>query len=438
MSARRSKKPSALKSGLLHFGLSAAAFSALTLGAGSAIHLAGNAEDAGPSYTVALFDTQRPDTPPALKSRLADTDLQTLRVANMQPVAQPIRGAVFEPSLGVPEPGADTPAIVQVEQGDAPLVRANQPRQGVRINGRTVYPGEAFSEASELGALPRSPLPDLHEWSGNRRLPVVSDAGEEIADAYARPFYARSGQPSVALVLGGLGINYTHTVSAIDELPPEVTLSFAPHARGLQTWIRRAREAGHEVLIELPLEPQTHGRLRPHANMLSADFNTQRNTSNLETILGLGHGYFGVINYQGDKFAANKDAADAMFSALKARGVAFIDDGSLPPTSVLETAAADMGARYARANFVIDARMDADAMQSQLLALEAAALENGGALGTAIGYPLTIDIINDWTETLAAKGIVLAPASALQQAPQAVPQASAELSNLAETPTSLP
>ena len=60
----------------------------------------------------------------------------------------------------------------------------------------------------------------------------------------------------MSLVLGGLGINYTHTRSAIDELPPEVTLSFAPHASGLQTWINRAREAGHEVLIELPLEPE--------------------------------------------------------------------------------------------------------------------------------------------------------------------------------------
>ena len=186
MSARRSKKPSVLKSGLVHFALSTAAFSALTMAAGGAIHLAGNAEDAGPHYAVAMFDTDQPDTPPALKTRLADSELQTFRVANMQPVVQSPSLADFEPSLGVPEPGADTPAMVQVEQGDAPVAGAGDPRQGVRINGRTVYPGEAFSEAAELGALPLSPLPGLHEWEGNRRLPVLPESGEQIAGAYAQ------------------------------------------------------------------------------------------------------------------------------------------------------------------------------------------------------------------------------------------------------------
>jgi len=435
MSARRSAKPSALKSGLVHFALSTATFSALTLTAGGAIHLAGNTADAGPSYTLAMFDTGEPNTPPALKSRLADAELSTVRIAALQPVMT--TADVGEPSLGVPEPMADSPQSFQVEQGDAPTLASQEARQGVRINGRTVYPGEAYSEAADLGALPQSPLAGLHERTSVGRLPVVSEAGMEIADAYARPFYARSGQPSVSLVLGGLGINYTHTKSAIDELPPEVTLSFAPHARGLQTWIRRAREAGHEVLIELPLEPHTHGRVRPHANMLSAGLDTGANTNNLEKILALGHGYFGVINYQGDKFAADSEAAAAMFAALKARGVAFIDDGSLPPTSTLESAAVETGARYAKADFVIDARMEADAMQSQLLALEAAAHENGGALGTAIGYPLTIDVIKDWTDTLAAKGIVLAPASAMQQAP-VQPAGQIEVSSATDNPASLP
>ncbi|MCI4645459.1 MAG: divergent polysaccharide deacetylase family protein, partial [Hyphomonadaceae bacterium] len=174
----------------------------------------------------------------------------------------------------------------------------------------------------------------------------------------------------------------------------------------------------HEVLIELPLEPHNHGRVRPHANTLRADLDPVANTANLEQILSLGHGYYGVINYQGDKFAANAEASQAMFDALRSRGVAFVEDGSLPPTSSLREAAGTAGARFASADFVIDARMEADAMQSQLMALESAALEQGGALGTAISYPLTIDIIKDWTQSLEAKGITLAPASALQHVPE--------------------
>ncbi|MEM1106903.1 MAG: divergent polysaccharide deacetylase family protein [Pseudomonadota bacterium] len=438
MSARRSAHPSVLKSGLVHLGVSVAVFSAAALAGGGAIHLIGQPQDAGPRYQIALFDTPAPERVEGLKSRFADPSLAPIRIASLAPAPAPSQP---EPSLGVPEPAAGPSAALPLEQGDAPLQAeaANDARLGVRINGRTVYPGEAYSEAANLGALPPSPLAGLHERTRFGRLPVVADDGREIADAYARPFYARSGQPSVSLVLGGLGINYTHTKSAIDELPPEVTLSFAPHARGLQTWIRRAREAGHDVLIELPLEPHNHGRVRPHAHMLSADLAEQTNASNLERILALGHGYFGVVNYQGDKFAADPAAAQALFAALKARGVAFIDDGSLPPTSTLEAAAAGAGARYAKADYVIDARMAADAMNAQLQALEAAARQEGGALGTAIAYPLTIDVIKAWTETLAAKGIVLAPASALPAVPPAPqPTALETLSTSTDNPVSLP
>ena len=437
MSARRAGYPSVLKSGLVHFAISTASFAVVGGLGAAAIQLAGNPADAGPTYAMALFDTEQTSPPPALKSRLNDRDLAPVRMASLQPV--PETSSTTEPSLGVPAPD-ETFEAQGDEAGIVIPAAAPQPaRQGVRINGRTVYPGEAYSEVDDLGALPESPIAGLHARQNGRTLPVISETGEEIADAYARPYYGRASQPTVSLVVGGLGINYTHTKAAIDELPPEVTLSFAPHARGLQTWITRAREAGHEVLIELPLEAHNYGRVRPHSNTLRAQSNPVTNTSNLEQVLSLAHGYYGVINYQGDKFAANAEASQSMFEALRSRGVAFVEDGSLPPTSTLRISAGAAGARFMKADFVIDARMEADAMQSQLTALETAALEQGGALGTAISYPLTVDIIRDWTQTLDAKGMVLAPASVLQHVPEvALPATDADVPGDLEAAPSLP
>jgi len=59
----------------------------------------------------------------------------------------------------------------------------------------------------------------------------------------------------VALIIGGLGLNAATTRQAIESLPPEVTLSFVPYADGLQGWIDMARAAGHEVMLEAPMEP---------------------------------------------------------------------------------------------------------------------------------------------------------------------------------------
>lgn len=435
MTSRRSDAPSTFKTALIHGGIGLLVGGMVVGGSASAIQLAGNPQDAGPRVQLAVFDVPATIGDPGLKDRIPDRDLTEIRMASLQPLYEERTG---EPTLDVDYPSYEGP--LAEGSGEARFIAASaeaEPRRGVRINGRVVYPGEALSDVETLSELPPAPIDGLHERTSRGRLPVVAGDGREVADAYARPFHARADQPTVSIVLGGLGINYTHTIAAIDDLPPEVTLSFAAHARGLQTWIDRARAAGHEVLIELPLEPYDHGRVRPHQNMLRADASGADNVDNLEGILALGQGYFGLLNYQGDRFASNDDAAQTMFAALRDRGVAFIEDGSIPGEG-LSQAAALSGARFAKADIVVDSRIDAESMQSQLMALEARALQDGSALGTAIAYPLTIDILSEWVEELEDKGIMLAPASTLQAVPEPAHRVETSLSGAPEISVNLP
>src|ERR1700761_8082059 len=85
-------------------------------------------------------------------------------------------------------------------------------------------------------------------------LPIIAADGRASWKAYARPF-ADDGRPKIALVIGGLGLNPDQTKAAIEQLPPEVTLSFSPYAENLQAQIDHARAAGHEVMVEIPMEP---------------------------------------------------------------------------------------------------------------------------------------------------------------------------------------
>ena len=75
---------------------------------------------------------------------------------------------------------------------------------------------------------------------------TLPDAEELVQDTNAR---AR-----VAIIVEGLGLNSEATEAAIKSLPASVTLAFSPYTRDLQDWLRRATEAGHEVLVEVPLE----------------------------------------------------------------------------------------------------------------------------------------------------------------------------------------
>lgn len=410
MAKRAASDPSPIRSAFLHGGLSLIVFGGLAGALGFSVNTFGDEMQAGPSETIALFDDAPLGDAPILKARLNTEQPETpIRLAAM---LEPVEG----PSLNVDYPESAAPAIAPREQGDA-----GEP-SGVRINGRTVLPGQSLSQVSKVVSLPAAPVAGLSEVRSGVRLPVVADDGRQPAAVYSRPFTNPEGRPVVSLVVGGLGINRTHTRSAIDELPPEVTLSFVPYARGLQRWVNDAREAGHEVLIEMPMQPYDYGRIRPHPHTLTVSSTAAENISRMEWVLSRATGAFGVVNYQGDKFARDAGAAQPVMDALSDRGVAMIEDGSLS-RSVLRDAAAKSGLTFAAANHTIDADTDANAISGRLLELELAAQKDGGAMGTGFAYPVTIDTVRHWAEGLEGKGIVLAPASALTSvstAPQQV------------------
>lgn len=255
------------------------------------------------------------------------------------------------------------------------------------------------------GALVQAPLPGLFApGPGGGPLPVIAPDGRTVAEAYARPF-TPDGRPRVALVIGGLGLNAQTTRAAIETLPPEVTLSFAPYAEGLQGWIDLARSHGHEVLLETPMEPNDYPANDPGPYTLIAANRPDETVRKLEWLMSRATGYFGLTNYLGSKFLASDPAMATFTAALKSRGLAFVDDG----------AAARRGGPIPRASAErgIDDDLSGEAIEAQLRALEAGASVRGQTLGVGFAYPVTISQVRNWAGGLNARGVQLAPASAI-------------------------
>jgi hypothetical protein len=125
----------------------------------------------------------------------------------------------------------------------------------------------------------------------------------------------------------------------------------------------------------------------------------------LEWILSRATGYFGLTNYLGSRFLAT-DAAYASFaSSVRGRGLAFIDDGT--------AAGRGGGAIRGTAERVIDDKLSGPAIDQQLQALEASALQRGQALGEGFAYPVTLEKVAAWANEVEQRGYQLAPASAL-------------------------
>jgi polysaccharide deacetylase 2 family uncharacterized protein YibQ len=216
----------------------------------------------------------------------------------------------------------------------------------------------------------------------------------------------------VAVVIGGLGFNARATTQAIDELPPEVTLSFVPYAQDLQSWIDRARARGHEVMLELPMEPFDPDADDTGPQTLLATASAQQNVSRLEQLLSRGAGYFGVTNYQGARFATSAQASAPVVQALRRRGLVFISSG-IGQRTALSAEAQRAGLPSVAADRIVDVRREADAIDDQLLNLEALALQNQSAIGAGFAYPVTIEQVGRWAQDVETRGYQLAPASAV-------------------------
>ncbi len=267
--------------------------------------------------------------------------------------------------------------------------------------------GAAPGGAAAPGAvqpLPQAPIAGLSEPGPSGLLPVIAADGRTPFQAYARPF-KDSGAPKVALVIGGLGLNAKSTRQAIEELPPEVTLSFVPYTEGLQGWIDLARANGHEVLLETPMEPLDYPANDPGPFTLMAQDPAPETLKRLEWLLSRATGYLGVTNYLGGRFMASDPAMNIFSAALRQRGLGFIDDGS--------AGVRGGGMPRASADRIVDQSLDGAAIDQELATLESTAQQHGRALGSGFAYPVTLQEVKRWAAGLNSRGLVLAPASAM-------------------------
>ena len=255
-------------------------------------------------------------------------------------------------------------------------------------------------------------LPDaaLVEATDDGPLPRIAADGTRPLDAYARPSLADPREPRIAIVVGGIGIDPDGTRNAIATLPGPITLAFAPYGEELAGALAAARGAGHEILLQVPLEPFNYPATDPGPNTLVAGDAAEENLARLRWFLGRLTNYVGVVNYMGARFTGEPDALAPVMEEIGSRGLLYLDDGSSPRSRAAEAAG---GTPFLRADMVLDADLDAASIDLRLRQLQAIARERGYAVATATAFPVSVERIAAFVQAAESRGVVIVPLSAL-------------------------
>jgi polysaccharide deacetylase 2 family uncharacterized protein YibQ len=250
----------------------------------------------------------------------------------------------------------------------------------------------------------------LIEATKHGPIPKIGPDGVRPLDAYASPIPVMAGnaESMIAIVITGLGVSASSTGDAIAKLPAAVTLGFVPHGSELPRWVARARGTGHEVLVQIPMEPFDYPDNDPGPQTLTTNAPKDQNIDRLHFFLSRAQGYVGVANFMGARFTANEDALAAILAETGKRGLLFLDDGS-SARSLTPRAAQKTKAPFLKSDLVIDAKAEWADIDAALVKLEAIATEKGFAVATASALPVTIERISRWSKTLEARGIRLVP-----------------------------
>ncbi len=263
-------------------------------------------------------------------------------------------------------------------------------------------------------SLTKAPVAANTEDTPQGPLPKIASNGRKPMEVYGKSVpmgTLHSDAPKIVLILGGMGLNEKLTRQAIGDLPADVTFAFAPYGNNLQAQVDKARDEGHEVLLQLPLEPVGFPAVNPGAKTLLADGDVAANQESLAWHMSRFAGYAGVINYMGGRFLAAPTAVKTLLMELKRRGLAFFEDGSVP-LSATDQVAGMMNMPVRHGAVVIDQNPDQASIAAALQTLEEQASKGEIAIGTGSGLDVTIAAVRDWARDAQTRGIVLVPASA--------------------------
>lgn len=212
-------------------------------------------------------------------------------------------------------------------------------------------------------------------------------------------------KPLLAIVIDDMGINHKRTEDIISLKAP-LTSSFLTYGSNLAGFAEKATQAGHEIMIHVPMEPKVKANLAPDTMLTTMTDDEIRAlfAQMLDKFVDIK--VSGINNHMGSKFTEDKEKLGIVMAELQKRGMFFLDSKTTASSKGRELALEDK-VDYAGRDVFLDNENNYDYIMKQLQKAEQIASRKGFAIAICHPKSQTYLVLKDWLNTLDDKNIEL-------------------------------
>lgn len=258
------------------------------------------------------------------------------------------------------------------------------------------------------------------EPSGGARVPSPRVPSPRVSSRPASPKQAVTPpktQVQTAQTLGRAAVVFDDAGGSLEDLDEiialgrPVTVAVLPGLRFSAAVAERARSAGLEVILHLPLEADDPSKdVGPDGILVSmSDEEIERQ---VEAALQSVPGAIGLNNHMGSKGTADERVMRVILGVVKQRNLIFVDSVT-SSHSVAGQIASEMGIRTATRQVFLDNVDEPAAIRAQVRRTIAIARRRGDAVAIGHAHRLTPKVLKQIVGEFDKAGIQLVPVSAL-------------------------
>jgi len=224
----------------------------------------------------------------------------------------------------------------------------------------------------------------------------------------AAPANARA---RAAIIMDDLGRDL-ETARALLAIDLSVTFAILPGEANAAKVATLAHGGGREVMIHIPMEPQSYPATNPGDDALLLGQSPEEIRRRFQGFVERVPYAVGGNNHMGSRFTEYREGMEVVLAAMKDTGLFFVDSRTTGQ-SVAFAEARQAGVPAAARDLFLDNEQDVEQISREIRKLAVLAGRKGQAVGICHPYPQTLEALRREAPYLKQQGIEIVPVSQL-------------------------